>query len=199
MACIFFTPFPKSISLFLRRFFRKFCPYVWLVFKIGLWWRAYGIYTSEIAFPNCLTTLKSEALHSKVLLFDRREHFSIDEWRIESMSLKLPYYLLTLYLPRHYYLWEVVIFFPPAWSDRISNVTVEKRNKNICDDKEWTNRCLKKSAILFNTPPLVHEYLYRKKYVLTKLSIWDGKKLMQKNTKNAVHNSGENVTNSEEG
>ena len=35
-ACIFFTPFPKTIPLFLRRFFRKFCPYEWLVIKSGL-------------------------------------------------------------------------------------------------------------------------------------------------------------------
>ena len=29
----FYPPFLKPISLFSRRFFRKFCPYVWLVFK----------------------------------------------------------------------------------------------------------------------------------------------------------------------
>jgi hypothetical protein len=35
-----FTPFLKTISLFSRRFFRKFCPYVRLVFKSGFYSRA---------------------------------------------------------------------------------------------------------------------------------------------------------------
>ena len=42
MACIFFTPFQKTISLFLRRFFQKIlslcraCIQEWLLIKSGL-------------------------------------------------------------------------------------------------------------------------------------------------------------------
>ena len=39
MVCIFITPF----LCFQGGFFGKFCPYIWLVFKSGLWWRAYGM------------------------------------------------------------------------------------------------------------------------------------------------------------
>ena len=48
-ACIFFTPFPKTISLFLRRFFQKIrslcmaCIQERLLIKSGLWWRENGI------------------------------------------------------------------------------------------------------------------------------------------------------------
>jgi hypothetical protein len=38
-----YYPILKSISFFQRGFFRKFCPYVWLVFKSGLYWCGYGI------------------------------------------------------------------------------------------------------------------------------------------------------------
>ena len=36
-----FLPFLKTISLFSRIFFRKFCHFAWLAFKSGLWWRAH--------------------------------------------------------------------------------------------------------------------------------------------------------------
>ena len=47
--CIFFTPFSKTIPLFLRRFFQNFlsfcmaCIQERLVIKSGLWWCSYGI------------------------------------------------------------------------------------------------------------------------------------------------------------
>ena len=45
-----FTPFPKTISLFLRRFFQKIlslcmaCIQEQLLIKSGIWWRTYGVY-----------------------------------------------------------------------------------------------------------------------------------------------------------
>ena len=51
--CIFKPTFwkPKTFKVF---FFLKFWPYVRLVFKSGLWWRAYGIwYSFNCKFDNC--------------------------------------------------------------------------------------------------------------------------------------------------
>ena len=39
-----FTPLLKSKNVYLRNLFVNFWHYVWLVFKSGLWWPAYGIY-----------------------------------------------------------------------------------------------------------------------------------------------------------
>ena len=39
---IFSPIFKEHFFVFKEVFFRKFSPYVWLVFKSGLWWRAYG-------------------------------------------------------------------------------------------------------------------------------------------------------------
>ena len=42
---VFYPIFEVNFFVFKEVFFRKFCPYVWLVFKSGLWWRAaYSIY-----------------------------------------------------------------------------------------------------------------------------------------------------------
>ena len=38
-----YYPILRPILCFQRGFFRKCCPYVWLVFKSWLWWREYGI------------------------------------------------------------------------------------------------------------------------------------------------------------
>ena len=42
---VYFLPNIWSPKTFFQwGFFRKSCPYVWIVFKSGIWWRAYGIY-----------------------------------------------------------------------------------------------------------------------------------------------------------
>ena len=50
-ACIFFYPISKDhFFIFKEVFFRKFCPYLCLVFKSGLWWRTFGICIGKKSF-----------------------------------------------------------------------------------------------------------------------------------------------------
>ena len=60
---IYYPMFEGQFFVFKGVFFRKFCPYVWLVFKSGLWWRAYGR-LNEVhgMYIYVLTTLSMECL-----------------------------------------------------------------------------------------------------------------------------------------
>ena len=47
---IFYPISNDHFFVFKEVFFRKFCPYLWLVFKSGLWWHAYGICIGKKSF-----------------------------------------------------------------------------------------------------------------------------------------------------
>ena len=52
IAVYFLPTFRKTFLCFQGGFLGKFCPYVWLVFKRGLWWRAYGTHITLDCFLN---------------------------------------------------------------------------------------------------------------------------------------------------
>ena len=53
--------FWKSKTFFQGVFFRKFCPYVWLVFKSGFWSRAVYSGTCTVIFPKYFISIHFEA------------------------------------------------------------------------------------------------------------------------------------------